>query len=79
MGGPTSDGPSHGENSLHIAHFDGPKGDYIQMTVAPLSLALVAQAPMGPLRITTTEDIVVVCIMLSLLLVAIWMRWGSQR
>jgi hypothetical protein len=47
------------------------------MTVTPLSLlALVAQAlPMGRLEMTTTEGIVVVCIMLSLLVVAFWMRW----
>jgi uncharacterized iron-regulated membrane protein len=38
-------------------------------------LALVAQAPMGRFEMTTTEGIVVVCIMVSLLVVAIWMRW----
>ena len=49
--------------------------DYTRMTVAPLSLlALVAQAPMGRLEVTTTEEIAVVCIMIGLLVVAFWMR-----
>jgi len=46
------------------------------MTAASLSLlALVAQAPMGRLEMTTTEKIVIVCIMLCLLVVAFWVRW----
>jgi len=45
------------------------------MTAAPPSLlALVAQAPIGP-QMTTTEGIVVVCIMLGLVIVAAWVRF----
>jgi hypothetical protein len=40
-----------------------------------MTTALLAQAPMGPVEMTTTEGIVVVCIMLSLLVVGFWMRW----
>jgi hypothetical protein len=57
--GPSLVGPPTGRIHFTSRTSTDPKGDYIQMTIAPLSLALVAQAPMGPLRITTTEDIVV--------------------
>jgi len=40
-----------------------------------MTTALLAQAPKGRVEMTTTEGIVVICIMLSLLVVAFWMRW----
>jgi hypothetical protein len=40
-----------------------------------MTTALLVQAPTGRMEMTTTEAVVIVCMILSLLVVAFWMRW----
>jgi hypothetical protein len=45
-------------------------------------LAAVAQAPLPGVKgagVTATEVITVICALVILLVVAVWVRWGSDR